>query len=87
LRELRHALGELRLNSLAVGLDGRNRTLLSPFRSKTSRNQPSNAKAIFGAATWIRGLIKPEPGTALAYLDFSSQEFAIAACLSGDERM
>jgi DNA polymerase-1 len=87
LRELRHALGELRLNSLAVGPDGRNRTLLSPFRSKTSRNQPSNAKAIFGAATWIRGLIKPEPGTALAYLDFSSQEFAIAACLSGDERM
>jgi DNA polymerase-1 len=87
LRELRHALGELRLNSLAVGPDGRNRTLLSPFRSKTSRNQPSNAKAIFGAATWIRGLIKPEAGTALAYLDFSSQEFAIAACLSGDERM
>ncbi len=87
LRELRHALGELRLQKLAVGPDGRNRTLISPFRSKTGRNQPSNAKAIFGAATWIRGLIKPEPGTALAYLDFSSQEFAIAACLSGDEKM
>ena len=87
LRELRHALGALRLNSLAVGPDGRNRTLLSPFRSKTGRNQPSNSKAIFGAAVWVRGLIKPEPGTALAYLDFSSQEFAIAACLSGDEKM
>ena len=87
LRELRHALGELRLNSLAVGPDGRNRTLLSPFRSKTGRNQPSNSKAIFGTAVWVRGLIKPEPGTALAYLDFSSQEFAIAACLSGDEKM
>ena len=87
LRELRHALSELRLNSLAVGPDGRNRTLLSPFRSKTGRNQPSNAKAIFGAATWVRGLIKPEPGTALAYLDFASQEFAIAAHLSGDEKM
>ena len=70
LRELRHALGALRLNSLAVGPDGRNRTLLSPFRSKTGRNQPSNSKAIFGAAVWVRGLIKPEPGTALAYLDF-----------------
>ena len=61
LRELRHALGELRLNSLAVGPDGRNRTLLSPFRSKTGRNQPSNSKAIFGTAVWVRGLIKPEP--------------------------
>ena len=87
LRELRHALGELRLNSLSVGSDGRNRTMLSPFRSKTGRNQPSNSKAIFGTAVWVRGLIKPEPGTALAYLDFSSQEFAIAAYLSGDEKM
>ena len=87
LRELRHALGELRLNSLSVGSDGRNRTMLSPFRSKTGRNQPSNSKAIFGTAVWVRGLIKPEPGTALAYLDFASQEFAIAACLSGDEKM
>lgn len=87
LRELRHALSELRLNSLAVGGDGRNRTLLSPFRSKTGRNQPSNSRAIFGTAVWVRGLIKPEPGTALAYLDFSSQEFAIAAYLSGDEKM
>lgn len=87
LRELRHALGELRLNNLSVGTDGRNRTLLSPFRSKTGRNQPSNSRAIFGTAVWLRGLIKPQPGTALAYLDFSSQEFAIAAHLSGDNKM
>ena len=87
LRELRHARAEYRLNSLAVGEDGRNRALLSPFRSKTGRNQPSNSKAIFGAAVWVRGLIKPEPGTGLADLDFASQEFAIAAALSGDEKM
>ncbi len=87
LRELRHALGELRLNSLTVGPDGRNRTLLSPFRSKTGRNQPSNSRAVFGAAVWIRGFIKPEPGTAIGYLDFASQEFLIAAALSGDEAM
>jgi DNA polymerase I len=61
LRELRHSLGELRLNSLAVGIDGRNRTLLSPFRSKTGRNQPSNSKAIFGAATWVRGSSSRRP--------------------------
>jgi hypothetical protein len=84
LRELRHALGQLRLTSLAVGPDGRNRCLLSAFGSRTGRNQPSNARFIFGPATWLRGLIKPEPGTALAYVDFTSQEMGIAAALSGD---
>jgi hypothetical protein len=45
LRELRSALSDLRLNDLAVGRDGRNRTILSAFRSRTGRNQPSNTKA------------------------------------------
>jgi hypothetical protein len=48
LRELRSALSEMRLSDLAMGRDGRNRTLLSPFRARTSRNQPSNTKFIFG---------------------------------------
>jgi DNA polymerase I len=87
LRELRHALGELRLEALAVGQDGRNRCLLSAFRSRTGRNQPSNSRFIFGPATWLRSLIKPEPGTALAYVDFASQEMGIAAALSGDEAL
>jgi DNA polymerase I-like protein with 3'-5' exonuclease and polymerase domains len=84
LRELRHALGEMRLNAISVGADGRNRTLISPFQSRTGRNQPSNSRFIFGAAVWLRGLIKPAEGMAIAYLDFSSQEIAIAAALSGD---
>jgi DNA polymerase I-like protein with 3'-5' exonuclease and polymerase domains len=87
LHELRHSLSEMRLNDLAVGDDGRNRTLLSPFGSKTSRNQPSNTKFIFGPAVWLRGLIKPPPGRAVAYIDWSNQEFAIAAVLSGDTKM
>ncbi len=87
LRELRHAMGQLRLNNLAVGKDGRNRCLLSPFRARSGRNQPSNAKFIFGPATWLRFLIKPEPGQALAYVDWSQQEFGIAAALSGDRAM
>ena len=62
LRELRGALSELRLNDLAVGKDGRNRTLLSAFRARTARNQPSNSKFVFGPSTWIRGLIKPPRG-------------------------
>ena len=87
LHELRNTLGELRLESLAVGRDGRNRTLLSQFSSRSSRNQPSNTRFIFGPSCWIRGLIKPAPGRALAYVDWSQQEFAIAAALSGDSAM
>jgi hypothetical protein len=87
LRELRHSLGELRLFDLAVGADGRNRCLLSPFRSVTGRNQPSNAKFIFGPSAWLRSLIQPEPGRAVAYVDWSQQEFGIAAALSGDKAM
>jgi hypothetical protein len=59
LRELRSSLSELRLNDLAVGHDGRNRCLLSPFRARSSRNQPSNSKFIFGPSVWLRALIKP----------------------------
>jgi DNA polymerase I len=87
LRELRHALGEMRLSDISVGPDGRNRTLISPFRSRTGRNQPSNSRFIFGASVWLRGLIKPTENMAIAYLDFSSQEIAIAAALSKDEAL
>jgi DNA polymerase-1 len=87
LRELRSALSDLRLNDLQVGDDGRNRAVLSAFRSRTGRNQPSNAKFIFGPAVWIRSLIKPPAGYGTAYVDWSQQEFGIAAALSGDENM
>ena len=33
--------------------------LLSAFRARTGRNQPSNAKFIFGPATWLRGDDRP----------------------------
>jgi hypothetical protein len=86
LRELRSTLASMRLNDLAVGKDGRNRTLLSAFRARTGRNQPSNTKFIFGPSVWLRGLIKPRPGYGVAYVDWSQQEFGIAAALSGDPR-
>lgn len=87
MRELRYALSQLRLADLAVGPDGRNRAMLSPFRAKTGRNQPSNSRFIFGPSTWLRGLIRPGPGRAVAYVDWSQQEFGIAAALSGDAAM
>ena len=87
LNDLRRALSEMKLNSLEVGPDERNRCMLSPFASKTGRNQPSNSKFIFGASSWLRRLIKPKRGRALAYVDWSQQEFGIAAFLSGDTKM
>jgi DNA polymerase I len=84
LRELRAALSQMRLSELAVGRDGRNRTMISAFRARTGRNQPSNTKFIFGPSVWLRGLIQPPPGYGIAYIDWAQQEFGIAAALSGD---
>jgi DNA polymerase-1 len=36
---------------------------------------------------WLRGLIKPPRGYGIAYVDWSQQEFGIAAALSGDVAM
>jgi hypothetical protein len=87
LRQLRHALSGLRLNSLTAGSDGYSRCELRPFTSKTGRYQPSNSKFMFGPSSWLRGLIKPPPGWAVSYIDWSQQEFGIAASLSGDPKM
>src|SRR4029450_1244131 len=87
MRQLRSTLSQMRLESLTVGPDGRNRVLLSAFRAKTGRNAPSTSKFVFGPATWLRHLIRPEPGHGIAYIDWQQQEFGIAAALSGDQAM
>jgi hypothetical protein len=87
LRELRSSLSELRIEKLAVGQDGRNRTMLGPFGASSGRNTPSASRFIFGPSVWLRGLIKPAEGRAIAYIDWSSQEVAIAAALSGDQQL
>jgi hypothetical protein len=87
LRQLRHARDKMRKIKLAVGSDGRNRTVLWPFQSKTSRTQPKAAEWIFSPAVWLRSLIKPGPGMAVAYIDYSSMEFLLAAALSEDAVM
>lgn len=84
---LRLHRGDMKRIDLTVGTDGRNRYLLSAFSSKTGRNQPSNNKCIFGPSTWLRSLIRPGPERAIAYVDWSAQELAIAAALSGDQAM
>jgi DNA polymerase family A len=87
IREVRSTLAQLTLRDLAIGHDGRNRCNLWAFSSRSSRNQPSNSHFIFGPSAWLRSLIKPGRGRALAYCDWSQQELAIAAYLSGDTAM
>ena len=87
LRQLRHTLSQLRLSDLAIGDDGRNRCMIGQFVASSGRNAPKASQYIFGPSTWLRGLIKPEPGRALAYIDWSSQEIGIAAALSGDANL
>jgi DNA polymerase I len=82
LRQLRHTRDKMRKIKLAVGADSRNRTVLWPFKSKTGRTQPKASEWIFSPAVWLRSLIKPAPGMAVAYVDYSSMEFLLAASLS-----
>ncbi len=84
LRELRHAISDLRVEQLTVGADGRNRAPLFPFGARTGRNTPSANRFVFGPSVWVRGLIRPQEGRVLAYVDWSAQEVVIAAALSGD---
>lgn len=87
LRELRTTLLSFDPSALAVGKDGRNRTPLRPFSTVTGRNAPSTKASVLGPAAWVRHLIKPAPGMAVALIDWEQQEFGIAASLAGDDAM
>src|ERR1035437_2897280 len=69
----------------AVGPDGRHRFSTSYFHARTSRNQAQ--RCIFDAPVWVRGLIRPAPDTALAYVDWSQHELGIAGALSADQTL
>ncbi len=87
LRQLRHIMGKLRLIDLEIGQNGRNRFYIAPFRTKTGRNAPSNSRFIFGPFAGLRNLIQAPAGHAIAYCDWSAQEYAIAAAVFGDDAM
>jgi DNA polymerase I len=87
LRVLTTSITDLKINELPVASDGRARCWLAPFWTATGRNQPSPAQFLYAMPGWLRALIRPAPGHGVAYLDFSSQEIAIMAALSGDPAM
>ena len=87
LKELQATLAAFRPDTLTIGRDGRNRTSLRPFQSRTGRNQPGSKSWLLGGPAWTRNLIRPPVGRGLALIDWAQQEFGIAAALSGDQAM
>lgn len=71
----------------AIGSDGRMRTFFGIYGTQTARNAPSAKRFIFAMSAWLRCLIRPPKGYVITELDYASQEFAIAAILSGDKNM
>ena len=87
LHELRKTLSELQKQTLDIAANGRCHVSPGVFGTLTGRNCPRASEFIFSRAKWWRHLIQPSPDHVLIYLDWRSQEFAIAAALSGDEAM
>jgi hypothetical protein len=72
---------------LEIGSDGRNRFWLNPFGQKTGRNNPSTNRSLWGLPHTMRSFLKPEPGMAIAQVDYGSEEIGIAAALSKDPQL
>jgi DNA polymerase-1 len=84
-RGAKKSLDDLKRVALAIGPDHRNRTGGGAFGTVTGRyNPPRNREAILLRSKWWRNLIRPEPGQAIAYLDFSAEEFLVLAVLADD---
>jgi hypothetical protein len=93
IQRLRDQIAELRLGAFlnTIGEDGVSRCPVMPFWTRSGRNQPNDAgderaKRVFllSLPSWIHGIIRPPPGWGIACLDWSAQEIALGAGLSGD---
>src|SRR5262249_46656487 len=52
-----------------------------------ARDKMRKIKLAVGPAVWLRSLLKPGPGRAVAYIDWSSMHFLIAGVLSNCQPM
>ena len=87
LRQLRHARDKMRKIKLAVGADTQIVQCYGRTKPRPVARSPKASQWIFSPVVWLRSLVKPAPGMALAYVDWSSMEFLIAASLSNDPVM
>ena len=85
LHALRDSLGVIVRARIPIGPDGRNRPSLFPFGTATGRN--AQAKSLFNAHAGMRSFMKFPAGRIGLYLDWRTQEIAIAAARSGDAQL
>lgn len=71
----------------SVGKDERVRPYMGIYSAQSARSQPSSTGFIPLKAAWMRSLIAPSEHRAICGIDFASQEFLLAALLSGDTEM
>ena len=70
-----------------LGDDGRIRYHQFAFSTHTGRSLGLGREALMQLSAWMRGLIQPQPGEVLLSADYSAQEIAVAAGLSGDPQL
>ena len=87
LNEIRTLQNMTKLTSYKPGYDSRVRASTNMFGTVTGRASPSSAKHPFSASKWARNFIKPQIGSWLVYIDYSSQEPGVMGYLSGDENL
>jgi hypothetical protein len=85
LHALRDSLGVIVRARIPIGRDGRNRPSLFPFGTATGRNAQS--KSLYNAHASMRSFMQFPPGRIGLYLDWRTQEIAIAAARSGDVQL
>ncbi|MDX2370858.1 MAG: DNA polymerase [Colwellia sp.] len=88
LYEIRKTLQALNTKDLRDKVyDGHIKPDLFPFAQKTSRNsyKPTSGY-LLNLTHWMRTLIRPKEGCLFIGIDWSQQEIAIAAALSGDPK-
>jgi len=69
------------------GEDDRAHPYLNAYGAQSARYQPKALGFIHLKAAWMRSLVSPKPGRAIVGIDYGSEEFLLAALLSGDENM
>ncbi|HNS83556.1 MAG TPA: DNA polymerase, partial [Methanolinea sp.] len=67
--------------------ENRLRAWLNPYGTQTARNAPPARVFLPAMSAWLRVIVSPGEGEVFEGSDWSSQEFAIAAVLSGDTNM
>jgi len=85
IQALRDSIRVIKNAKLPIGSDGRNRPSIFPFGTATGRN--AHAKSLYNAHGGMRSFMLFPPARTGVYLDWRTQEVAVAAAASGDERM